>query len=39
MLALFYLRITSHSVECYKLLEPYLNDYRKIRRRQRDGSE
>ena len=38
LLALFYLRIIKHSKDVYEILEPYLNDYRKVRRRQRDGS-
>ena len=38
-LGAFYLRLVGTSVECYKYLEPLLNDYRKIRTQKRDGSE
>lgn len=37
-LGAFYLRLVGTSVECYKYLEPLLNDYRKIRTQRRDGS-
>jgi len=36
-LGAFYLRLVGTSVECYKYLEPLLNDYRKIRTQRRDG--
>jgi len=36
-LGAFYLRLVGTSVECYKYLEPLLNDYRKIRTQKRDG--
>lgn len=38
-LGAFYLRLTGTAVDCYKYLEPLLNDYRKIRMQRRDGSE
>ncbi|CAO1617781.1 unnamed protein product [Jaminaea pallidilutea] len=37
-LAAFYVRLVFPSIEVYSLLEPMLEDYRKIRRRQLDGS-
>ena len=36
-LAAFYVRLTFDSVEVYKTLEPLLGDYRKIKRRTKDG--
>jgi pre-mRNA-splicing factor 38A len=36
-LGAFYLRITGTAVECYNYLEPLYNDYRKLRRRLRNG--
>jgi len=36
-LGAFYLRLTGSSMDCYKYLEPLLNDYRKIRHQGRDG--
>merc|ERR1719436_2006741 len=36
-LGAFYLRLMVSSVDCYKYLEPLLNDYRKIRMQGRDG--
>ncbi len=36
-LGAFYMRLTGNSIECYKYLEPLLNDYRKIRMQGRDG--
>jgi pre-mRNA-splicing factor 38A len=38
-LAAFYIRLTFSGVECYKILEPFLNDYRKLRRRTQNGFE
>lgn len=38
-LGAFYLRLTGSSLDCYKYLEPLLNDYRKIRMQNRDGSK
>ena len=38
-LGAFYLRLTGTAADCYKYLEPLLNDYRKIRVQQRDGRE
>lgn len=38
-LAAFYVRLTFSGVECYKILEPFLNDYRKLRRRSQMGFE
>ena len=38
-LGAFYLRLTGSGLDCYKYLEPLLNDYRKIRMQRRDGSE
>jgi pre-mRNA-splicing factor 38A len=37
-LAAFYVRLTFDPVDVYKTLEPLLADYRKLRRRLRDGS-
>ena len=37
-LAAFYVRLTFDSVDVYRTLEPLLADYRKIRRRARDGA-
>jgi pre-mRNA-splicing factor 38A len=36
-LAAFYIRLTWEPVEIFKTLEPLLSDYRKLRRRVRDG--
>lgn len=36
-LGAFYLRLTGTALDCYKYLEPLLNDYRKIRMQRRDG--
>ena len=36
-LAAFYVRLTFDSVEVYKTLEPLLGDYRKLKRRTKDG--
>jgi pre-mRNA-splicing factor 38A len=36
-LAAFYVRLTFDAVDVYKTLEPLLADYRKLRRRTRDG--
>ena len=36
-LAMFYIRLTFPGVECYKILEPFLNDYRKLRQRGQNG--
>jgi pre-mRNA-splicing factor 38A len=38
-LALFYIRLSFPGVECYKILEPFLNDYRKLRVRTMTGFE
>jgi pre-mRNA-splicing factor 38A len=38
-LAMFYIRLTFSGVECYKVLEPFLNDYRKLRLRNQQGFE
>jgi len=37
-LGAYYLRLTGTSLDCYKYLEPLLNDYRKIRTQKRDGN-
>jgi len=37
-LGAYYLRLTGSSIDCYKYLEPLLNDYRKIRIQRRDGN-
>ncbi|NWV14553.1 PR38A factor, partial [Ptilonorhynchus violaceus] len=37
MLGALYMRLTGTAIDCYKYLEPLYNDYRKIRRRSRDG--
>jgi len=36
-LGAYYMRLTGTSLDCYKYLEPLLNDYRKIRVKDRDG--
>jgi pre-mRNA-splicing factor 38A len=36
-LGAYYLRLTGTTLDCYKYLEPLLNDYRKIRIQNRDG--
>ena len=36
-LAAFYVRLTFDAVDVYKTLEPLLGDYRKLRRRKREG--
>lgn len=36
-LGAFYMRITGTSLDCYKYLEPLLNDFRKIKMQKRDG--
>ena len=36
-LAAFYIRLTWNAVEVYKTLEPLLGDYRKLKRRTKDG--
>src|SRR5947207_9219561 len=36
-LAAFYIRLTFSGVECYKILEPFLNVYRKLRLRSQTG--
>ncbi|PFH58854.1 hypothetical protein XA68_13102 [Ophiocordyceps unilateralis] len=36
-LACFYVRLTRPAAEVYRLLEPFLEDRRKLRRRRRDG--
>lgn len=33
-----YMRLVGNSLDCYKYLEPLYNDYRKLRRQNRDGS-
>lgn len=38
MLGALYLRIVGTSIECYKYLEPLLNDYRKLKFKNRQGS-
>lgn len=37
-LALFYYRMVATAEECYKVIEEYLSDFRKIRYRNEDGS-
>ena len=37
-LGAYYLRLTGTSLDCFKYLEPLLNDYRKIRTQKRDGN-
>ena len=34
---MFYIRLTASGVQCYTILEPYLNDYRKLGQRSQDG--
>ena len=38
-LGAFYMRLVGTSVECFRYLEPLLNDYRKIRFQNKDGSK
>ena len=38
VLGALYLRIVGTSIECYKYLEPLLNDYRKLKFKNRQGS-
>jgi len=38
-LAMFYIRLTFPGVECYKILEPFLKDYRKLRYRTQTSFE
>ena len=33
------MRLTGTSLDCYKYLEPLLNDFRKIKLQSRDGCE
>jgi len=37
-LGAYYMRLTGSSLDCYKYLEPLLNDYRKIKFQKRDGT-
>ena len=37
VLGLFYFRLVGSSIDIYKVLEPYLADFRKIRKRNRSG--
>uniref|UniRef100_F6ZP02 Pre-mRNA-splicing factor 38 n=1 Tax=Ciona intestinalis TaxID=7719 RepID=F6ZP02_CIOIN len=37
-LGAFYMRITGTSLDCYKYLEPLLNDFRKIKFQKREGN-
>uniref|UniRef100_A0A1I8FUR4 Pre-mRNA-splicing factor 38 n=1 Tax=Macrostomum lignano TaxID=282301 RepID=A0A1I8FUR4_9PLAT len=37
-LGMFYLRLTQDSLECYRYLEPLYNDYRKLKRIDRQGA-
>ena len=37
-LGAYYMRLTGTALDCYKYLEPLYNDYRKIRRVNRDGT-
>ncbi|OXU16573.1 hypothetical protein TSAR_000257 [Trichomalopsis sarcophagae] len=36
-LGAFYMRLTGTSLDCYRYLEPLLNDYRKLRKQNRQG--
>ena len=36
-LGAYYMRLTGNSLDCYKYLEPLLNDYRKLRAQNRQG--
>lgn len=36
-LGAFYMRLVGTSLDCYKYLEPLYNDYRKLRKQNRDG--
>lgn len=38
-LGAMYLRIVGTPLECYKYLEPLYNDYRKLKMKNRQGSE
>ncbi len=37
-LGAYYMRLTGTSLDCYKYLEPLLNDFRKIRTQDRNGA-
>lgn len=37
-LGAFYMRLTGTALDCYKYLEPLYNDYRKIRKQNREGT-
>ncbi|NXS89167.1 PR38A factor, partial [Erpornis zantholeuca] len=37
MLGALYMRLTGTAIDCYKYLEPLYNDYRKIKRQNRNG--
>ena len=36
-LGAMYLRLVGDTMECYNYLEPLYNDYRKLKRKKRDG--
>ncbi len=38
MIAAFYIRLIFPAIEIYKSLEPFLNDYRKLRAKEGDGA-
>jgi len=37
-LGAYYMRLTGTSTDCFKYLEPLLNDYRKVRKQDREGN-
>jgi len=38
-LGAYYMRLTGTSLDCYNYLEPLLNDFRKLRRQNREGGQ
>ena len=38
-LGAFYLRLTGDTMECYNYLEPLYNDYRKLKRMNKNGGK
>lgn len=38
-LGAMYLRLIGETLECYNYLEPLYNDYRKLKRKKRDGGK
>ena len=38
-LGAIYLRLVGETMECYNYLEPLYNDYRKLKKKNREGSK